>query len=259
MKDLHIIVCLKSVVLEAPRGRIVRTAENSVMNPFDRPAVEIALALRNEVGGTVTAVSMGPPVAGNALLEATAMGADRAVLLTDAAMAGADTLATAAVLNAAISQLPPFDLLVFGTRTADSDTGQVGPQTAVSLGVPMITQVSHMEPAGTGCRLERQCDGFTETYECAFPAAVSVNPDAVVPREIGLGDLETAFGDKAYDVWGLEQIGLSPEATGESGSPTRVLTISPVKTRKACEFIEGDDAQKRDELINHLSNAGLIG
>ena len=120
---MHIIVCIKSVIVEAPKGKIVRTPDKCAFNPFDRPALEAALQLKADHGGTVSVLSMGPPSAETSLREAMAAGADRAVLLCDPALAGADTLATATTLCAGINHLAPFDLLLFGSRTADSDTG----------------------------------------------------------------------------------------------------------------------------------------
>jgi electron transfer flavoprotein beta subunit len=99
---LHIIVCIKSVVVDAPRGKIVRTADKCALNPFDRPALEVALQLKEKHGGSVTAFSMGPPTAEAILRETLAAGADRAVLLSDPALAASDTLATATALCAGV-------------------------------------------------------------------------------------------------------------------------------------------------------------
>lgn len=258
MNDRHFVVCVKSVVLESAHGKALRTAENSVLNPFDRPALETALALRAALGGTVTTVSMGPPVAGAALRETLALGADRAVLLCDRAMAGADTVATAAVLAAAIRELAPVDLVLFGTRTADSDTGQVGPLTATALDRPLVTEIQSLAPESAGCHVVKRSDGFLETYDLAFPAAVTVRPEAAAPRETDLGRLQAAFGGRGPEVWDLAHIGLAPEATGEAGSPTVVLTLGTVQRRKRCDFIAGDDAAKADELVRRLVDGGLI-
>ena len=114
---LRIIVCIKSVLLDAPNGQVIRLPEKCALNPFDRPAIEMALELREKNGGSVTALSMGPEVASLALYEAMAMGVDRSVLISDPALAGSDTLATSRALGAAIMQLKDFDLLLFGTRT----------------------------------------------------------------------------------------------------------------------------------------------
>ena len=130
---MRIIVSIKSVVTRAPKGKTVRSAHHCTLNPFDRPAIETALRLKEAHGGTITAVSMGPASAKAALSEAMAMGVDRAVLACDPAFAGGDTLATATTLAAVVTYISPFDLLLFGTRTADSDTGQVGPSDRKSV------------------------------------------------------------------------------------------------------------------------------
>lgn len=259
MSDRHFVVCVKSVVLDVGAGPVARTPENSVLNPFDRPALQIALDLRQALGGTVTTVSMGPPVAAAALQETLALGADRSVLLSDRLMAGADTVATAAVLAAAVQALAPVDLVLFGTRTADSDTGQVGPLTATALCRPLVADVQSLAPEGAGVRARKLSDGFLETYELDFPAAVTIRPEAAVPQEMNLGRLESAFGDHGPEVWDLERIGVPPAATGEPGSPTVVLELRTVKTRKQCEFLEGDDTARADELVRRLVDGGLIG
>jgi len=258
MSARHFVVCVKSVVLDAAHGQVVRTPENSILNPFDRPALAIALELRQTLGGTVTTISMGPPLADAALRETIALGADRAVLLSDRAMAGADTLATAAVLAAAVKKLAPVDLVLFGTRTADSDTGQVGPLTATALHRPLVTDIRSLTPAADGCRATKYSDGFLETYALPFPGAVTVRPEAAAPGEIHLGRLENAFSARAPEVWDLRRIGLGPEATGIAGSPTVVAKLSTVQPRKTCRFIDGDEANKVDVLVQQLVNSGLI-
>ncbi len=259
MRECHFVVCVKSVVLEAVNGKAARTVENSVLNPFDLAALALAFDLRRGSGGTVTTVSMGPPAAGAALRETLALGADRAVLLCDPAMAGADTVATAAVLAAALVRLGPVDLVLFGTRSADSDTGQVGPQTATALKLPLVADVQTLTPAANGCRVAKLSDGFLETYDLDFPAALTVRPEAARPQETDLGRLEAAFGCRELEFWDLKRIGLAPEATGKRGSPTVVLKLSKVENRKTCRFIEGDDAAKADELVRRLLDGGLIG
>ncbi|MCG2778350.1 MAG: electron transfer flavoprotein subunit beta/FixA family protein, partial [Desulfobacterales bacterium] len=128
---IQIIVCIKSIIANGLNERVIRSSDPRELNPYDRPVLEVALRIREELGGTITALSMGPEPCAFTLNEAMAMGVDRGVLLNDPALAGADTLATSNALAAAIKKLAPFDLVLFGTRAADSDTGQVGPQTAV--------------------------------------------------------------------------------------------------------------------------------
>ena len=124
--EFNIVVCVKSVVLSAPNGQVERLPESSVLNPFDLPALELALQIREERGGTITAISMGPDSASLALYECISLGIDRALLVTDPALAGSDTLVTSTVLSRTINKIKDIDLVLFGTRTSDSDTGQVG-------------------------------------------------------------------------------------------------------------------------------------
>ncbi len=256
---LHIIVCIKSVIKKAPEGRIVRSLDTSELNPYDRPVLETALRLREAQGGKVTALSMGPESSIFALLEATAMGIDRGVLACDPALAGSDTLATSTALYAAIHKLAPFDLVLFGTRTADSDTGHVGPQTAVLLDIPLVTQVYSIEHRDSGLFVERTEDNFIENFELLFPAALTIQPGSVQPRDIDLAGIGLAFEEKKMEIWNLSDLGLSPDVVGDAGSPTRVVSISNVKKKKTCEFLKGEALEQVDELIKRLSESGIIG
>lgn len=256
---MHIIVCIKSVVTEAPRGKILRTADNCALNPFDRPALEVALQLREAHGGLVTALSMGPPTAGPSLRECLAIGADRAVLLCDPALAGSDTLATATALCAGVRHLAPFDLLLFGTRTMDSDTGQVGPQTAVLLGIPVVTGVLKIDENGDRLSVERRIDGFIEVYELHHPAALTIHASAAIPRDPALGDIGRAFDDMPVETITLKEMDLDPRRVGDAGSPTRVISMKPVKKDRACQWIEGPPATQAEALVRRLAAKGLIG
>lgn len=257
---MNIIVCIKSVVTEAPRGKIVRTADKCAFNPFDRPVLEMAVQLKERYQGSVTVLSMGPPTADATLREALAAGADRAVLLSDPVLAGSDTLATATALCAGIQFLSPFDLLLFGTRTSDSDTGQVGPQTAVLLGLPMVTGAIRVEKCTDDkLTVARRIDDFLETYEMTIPAVLTIHPSAVFSRDASLGSLATAFDEQSVEIVGAAQLGLDPQTVGDAGSPTRVLSMKPVKKGRTCEWIEGSPAEKAEELVRRLAAAGQIG
>lgn len=250
---------IKSVVIRAPKGKTVRSVHHCELNPFDRPAIETALRLKEAHGGRVTAVSMGPESAKAVLCEAMAMGADRAVLACDPAFAGADTLATATTLAAVVTHLSPYDLLFFGTRTADSDTGQVGPQTAVMLDIPMVAQVRKIECANDSLQVEKNMDGYVETCRLCFPAALTIQPNSVRSRDVGLAGITRAFDEKDIEILDIAHIGLSPEQTGEAGSPTRVLSMQVVKKKRSCELIKGEIENQSDQLVKHLVDKGLIG
>lgn len=255
----HIIVCVKAVIVDTSHGRVIRSPDQLALNPFDRPALEAALRMKEERGGRVTALSMGPAACAFVLYETMAMGVDRSVLLCDPALAGSDTLATSTALAAAIKKLAPFDLVLFGTRTTDSDTGQVGPQTAVLLDLPLVTWAHSVEHEGSGLRIDRRADGFQEEFALSLPAALTIHPASAQPRDIGLLGIEAAFEQGKVEEWGLEDLGLSRDQVGEAGSRTTVLSLTPVARERKCEFISGTAEEQAEELITRLKESGLIG
>jgi electron transfer flavoprotein beta subunit len=257
--SLNIIVCIKSVVLDAPEGRVVRLPETCALNPFDRPALEMALQIREKEGGSVTALSMGPEVGGLSLYEAMAMGVDRAVLISDPGLAGSDTLATSTALGAAITKLKPFDLILFGTRTSDSDTGQVGPQTAVRLDLPIITGVTQLEQIDSTVIADRRMDEFVERYELFLPAAITVHPASMPARDSSLSGIEKAFNKGSFERMDLSALGLSIDQVGEKGSPTRIISMKKIRRKRKCEFITGSIEEKADKLVRRFKEGGHIG
>ena len=144
---MNIIVCIKQVPdpeqakIDPKTGLVVRSGVKKILNPFDLYAIEAALRLKEAQGGKVTALSMGPPDAAEALKEAVSLGVDEAVLLSHRDFAGADTLATSYTLARAIERLSPFDLIVCGRQAIDGDTAQTGPGMAEQLGIPHVTEV----------------------------------------------------------------------------------------------------------------------
>ncbi|MDD5711399.1 MAG: electron transfer flavoprotein subunit beta/FixA family protein [Smithellaceae bacterium] len=256
---INIICCIKALVTEAPAGPTIRKAQMCALNPFDRPTLEQALRLKEELGGTVTALSMGPDDCTFALYEALALGVDRAVLLCDRALAGSDTLATSTALAAAVEKLTPCDILIFGTRTSDSDTGQVGPQTAVLLNMPIITWSSSVMQSGGVFRVERRADGYHETYETKTPFALTVHPAALTPRDVALSGLEHAYEKQKVERWNLAKLGLSAAAVGDAGSPTKVVSLTRVSKERRCTLISGSPDEQADLLIAELLKLGVIG
>jgi electron transfer flavoprotein beta subunit len=217
-----------------------------------------ALGLKKERGGTVTVLSMGPEAGTAAIYEALALGADRGILLCDPALAGSDTLATSTALGAALKKLEPFDLVCFGTRTSDSDTGHVGPQTAVLMGLPLASQVQSFELGASMLTAERKIDGILETVEVPLPAALTIHPASFPPGDPPLYGIEAAFQAQPIEKWGLEELSLSPEVLGEAGSPTRVLSMTPVSRERKCDILTGSPDEQADKLLKILTDAGVI-
>jgi electron transfer flavoprotein beta subunit len=256
---IHIIVCIKSVVKTAPKGVARRTPENSELNPFDRPALEAALQIAAKMGGAVTALSMGPAVSSEALAEAMAMGVDRAVLISDRALAESDTLVTSRVLAAGVQKIKGFDLLLFGTRTADSDTGQVGPQTAALLEVPFISGVKKIDAADDGWTLQRSMDGWQEDWQVRAPAAATIDPRAFTPRAIGLKGISQVYDQPAIEQLTLADLNLAVEEVGLAGSPTRVAALEKIARNRRCTMLEGEPQKQVEELLERLTRAGMVG
>lgn len=256
---LHSIVCIKSVVRTAPDGVGRRTPENSELNPFDRPALEAALRLKETLGGSVTALSMGPPVGVEALAEARAMGADRAVLICDPALAGSDTLVTSRVLAAAVHRLAPFTFLFFGTRTSDSDTGQVGPQTATLLEVPFVSGVKQMVPREKAWELTRLMDDWQELWRVSVPAAVTIHPRFYAPRPIPLGGIAQAHDHLDVQTWRLSDLGIAADRAGLVGSPTRVAKLQKIVRKRSCRMLTGEPREQVEALVEILTAKGVMG
>jgi electron transfer flavoprotein alpha subunit len=221
--------------------RLKRDGVPLQINPFDRRAVLEATRLREEIGGTITVVSMGPPQTADALRECLSLGVDRAVHLSDRAFAGADTLATSRALARAIERIG-FDLVIGGRFTIDSETGQVGPEVAALLDVPLVSGVRRLtvvadEPAG-GWRARAECerdDGFVEV-ECATPMLVTCTDRWKTRVPLVMPDEEAAL-QRPLEVWTGADLGGSPDDYGQAGSPTWVADLQPVASRRRNERV----------------------
>lgn len=264
--SFNVIVCIKSVVRSAPRGVARRTLENSELNPFDRPALEAALQLKAAHGAVVTALTMGPSTSSAVLAEARALGVDRTVLISDRALAESDTLVTARVLARAIRRLGPFDLLFFGVRTSDSDTGQVGPQTAAVLKIPFIGGIQKITMSkedqqpdkAPQWEIQRVMDDWQERWRLMLPAAMTIDPGAFIPRPMSLAGLNDAYAQPDVETWALADLEMSEKEVGLAGSPTRVANLQKIKRKRSCDFLTGDPREQVETLIERLSKSGVM-
>ncbi|MBD3224374.1 MAG: electron transfer flavoprotein beta subunit/FixA family protein [Caldithrix sp.] len=168
-----------------PDGTINRAKLPAIFNPEDRVALELALQMKDKYGGTVTAMTMGPPNASGILRECLYMGADETILISDRKFAGADTLATSYVLSEAIKTAGGFDFIFAGRQAIDGDTAQVGPQTAEKLNIPQVTYAESIENISATkktVRIKRKIDGGHELVDSRFPLLITVIKDAATPR-----------------------------------------------------------------------------
>ncbi|MCE1189851.1 MAG: electron transfer flavoprotein subunit beta/FixA family protein [Ignavibacteria bacterium] len=164
-------------------GTVNRALLPAIFNHEDRVALEFALQVRDEYGGTVTVVTMGPPRASDVLRECLFMGADAAYLISDRKFAGADTLATSYVLAEAIKKIGKFDIIFAGRQAIDGDTAQVGPQTAEKLNIPQITYAMEIQSvADQKIRIKKKIEGGYEVLESKLPVLLTVLKDAAFPR-----------------------------------------------------------------------------
>jgi electron transfer flavoprotein beta subunit len=185
------IVCVKqvpdtaNVTADAMKadGTVNRAALPAIFNPDDLRALEIALQVRDQHGGTVTVISMGPPKAADVLRECLYRGADRVVLLTDRRAAASDTLATSYILAQAIKTVGRYDFVFCGRQAIDGDTAQVGPQCAEKLGIPQVTYLEKLvELRDRTARIRRNVGNGWEIVEVGLPVLVTVLDTAAEPR-----------------------------------------------------------------------------
>lgn len=259
---MKIIVCMKQVPasdevqFDRTAKRVVREGVELVINPLDLHGLEAALRLKESEGAEVVALSLGPPPAEKALRRALALGCDSAVLVTGREFAGSDTWATSKALAAAVSKLGGADLLLCGDHTTDGDTGQVPAEVAELLGLPQATYGADVKPEGGRLRVRRVLTGLLETVEVPTPALVTVTKAIGKPRRPSLVGIKHARTAEVKILDGA-QLGLSPEATGEGGSPTKTLSAYPPPARPQSEKVELPPERSAARILEILSQAGV--
>ncbi len=263
---MKFLVCVKQVVdtskMEVDEtGRLKRASGNSMLNPMDRNALEGAFALRDQEGGTVTVIAMGPPQAEMVLKEAISMGADEAYLVTDRAFGGADTLATSYTLGKAIQKIGPFDLIFCGQESLDSNTAQVGPELAATLGIPDVSAAIDIsfEREGYVTVTRQMGDEISEVVEMKLPGLVTCTPYLNRPRYPSIKGILRKFDINIQHITSSD-MDVDPSRIGLTGSPTQVLKVRPIEVPKKENLkIEGKTASEAvDELFAGLVKLKLV-
>lgn len=238
---MNIVVCLKQVPdtnevkIDPKTGTLIREGVPSIINPDDKNALEEALNLKDSVGAKVTVISMGPPQAEKALREALAMGADEAILISDRAFAGADTLATSRALAGTLKKLD-YDIVFAGRQAIDGDTAQVGPEIAEHLDLPQITYVEKVEVNGNELKVRRALEDGYETIKVKMPVLLTAIKELNQPRYMNIGNIFGVY-DKEVKVWNADYIEVDKSLLGLSGSPTKVKKSATKETKGAGEVI----------------------
>lgn len=247
---MEILVCVKqvpgssAVEVDPVTGILKREGVSSKLNPYDLFAIETALSLRERYGGTVRALSMGPPQARAALLETVWMGADSGVLLSDRAFGGADCLATSYALSQAVRKMAPWDLLLCGKQTTDGDTAQVGSELAEELGVPNIGNAISIEMADERSLVVTQnLDDRIVTALVPLPCLVCTDAGVNTPR-LPSYRRSLAAGENSVTTLTLADLeDRDPRHYGLPGSATNVERIFPPDKNKDRQVLTGTSAE----------------
>jgi electron transfer flavoprotein alpha/beta subunit len=261
---MNVIVLVKQVPdtsevkINRDTNTLIRDGVPSIINPFDMFAIEEALRLREKHGGKVTAVTMGPPQAAEALKEAVSLGVDDVVLLSDRAFAGADTWATSYALSQGIRKIGTYDLIIAGKQAIDGDTAQVGPETADMLGIPFVAYIRKIETVeGNRMTAERLMDEGYDVVETSLPALITVVKEINQPR---LPSLKGKMKAKSLAVssWNAQDIGAEENKCGLKGSPTKVVKIFPPAPRGQREVLTGSVEEQASAVVRKLKDLSFI-
>ena len=262
---MKIAVCVKQVPassdakIDPETKRIVREGSKSIVNPFDLYAIEEAIAIKEQVGGEVIALSMGPEKAKSALIEALSMGADSAVLLSDRAFGGSDTWATSYALAKAIQTIGGIDLVLCGKQAIDGDTAQVGAGIAAKLGIRQATNVWRIERIEQDAvTVKRLNERGHDIVRLEYPALITVAKDINSPRVPRLHDARVAR-QAEIPIWKPADIGADPELIGLNNSPTQVVKTAPPAARNtlALKIDQRPDAAAA-QLVAELLDRKLV-
>lgn len=272
MVKIKIIVCIKQVPgtteisINPETNTLVREGVETIINPFDTYAIEEGVRIKERIeqepemkdGAEVIAITMGPHQSESILREAISLGADRAILLSDRAFAGADTWATALTLQSAIKKINNWKLIILGKQTLDGDTGQVGPELAQMMHIPFIGYASRITDINNNkIIVKRLMEDRYETIQVRLPAVISVGKDINVPRVPSLrGKLKAK--NEQIPVWDKNELGLDESKTGLSGSYTQVIKIFTPKHQYETEMFGGSPEEQVDKLYNKLNELNVL-
>lgn len=253
---MKIVVCIKQVpdtaggVKFKPDGTLDRAAMLAIMNPDDKAGLEAALRLKDQYGAEVTVITMGLPKADAILREALAMGADKAILITDRVLGGADTWATSSTIAAGIRNLE-YDLIITGRQAIDGDTAQVGPQIAEHLGIPVISYAQDIKIDGDSVIVQRQFEDRYHILKAKMPCLLTALSELNEPRYMTPGGIWDAVEAETI-VWGRADLPTLDDANiGLKGSPTKIAKASDKVRKGAGTVIPDLDPDSAAEAIKN--------
>lgn len=260
---MKIVVCIKQVPdtteikLDPVTGTLIRDGVPSIMNPDDKGGLEMALQLKDKYNAHVTVITMGPPQADDILREALAMGADRAIHLSDRKFAGADTLATSNAIAGALRMLE-YDLVITGRQAIDGDTAQVGPQIAEHLDLPQVTYVESLKYNEAGSfTIRKSTEEGYEILEVESPCVITVLATANKTRYMSVGGIVESY-KREVEVWSYGNISVDEQKLGLNGSPTRVFKSFTKGAKAAGKIFEIEPVEAVDLIMEKLKEKFII-
>ena len=259
---MNIVVCVKqvpdttAVKIDPKTGTLIRDGVPSIINPEDKHALEGALKIKEATGAKVTVVSMGLPMAKAALREALCMGADEAILLTDRALGGADTLATSKAIAGVIKTLNA-DIVFAGRQAIDGDTAQVGPEIAEHLDIPQVTYVQDVKVEGDTLIVNRALEDGHQVVEVKTPCLLTAIEELNSPRYMHVAKIfET--NDDQIKVMGAADIDVPVEELGLKGSPTKVKKSMTKELKGEGELVKQEPKDAVTYVLGKLKEKHYI-
>ena len=262
---MNIVVCVKQVPatadieIDKQTNNLVRVGAPSIINPPDKHAVEEALKLKEVHGGSVTVLTMGQMAAEEVLRECIAIGADKGYIISDARIAGSDTLATGYVLAEAIKTIGGADVVLCGKQAYDGDTGQVGPAIAERLDFAQVTYVQKLDITEDIVTAERWNNDGIETIQTKLPVLCTITEKCNIPRSPSFKS-KLAANKAVFEVLTAEKLGLDVNRIGAAGSATDVVEIFP-PMQKEPGFMIQEESEERSakKLMDILIKEKLVG
>ena len=260
---MKIVVCIKQVpdtkggVQFNPDGTLNRAAMLAIMNPDDKAGLEAALRLKDQYGAEITVVTMGLPKANDVLVEAMAMGADKAILVTDRVLGGADTWATSTSLAGALRNLE-YDLIITGRQAIDGDTAQVGPQISEHLGIPVISYAEKLEVDGDSVIVHRQYEDRHHVIKAKMPCLITALAELNEARYMTPGGIFDAYDAEIVTYNRADLIDVDDADLGLKGSPTKIAKASDKVRKGSGEQVNLDPEASVGYILEKLTEKHVI-
>lgn len=262
---MNILVCIKQVPgtskveVDPETGVLKRDGIDSKMNPYDLYALETALRLKQDMGGTVKVLSMGPPQALSVIKEAYSMGADDGLLLSDRKFGGADVLATSYTISQGIMKMGKFDLVICGKQTTDGDTAQVGSEVAEYLGIPHAANIVKIDQVDQeSITVDMDMTATTEKINIKFPCLITVDKGIFQPR-LPSYKKKKSTKDKEIKILSLKDFDdVNEKHYGLNGSATQVERIFPPTVNNDRKMWNGDSEELAEKVLDKLKKSKFI-